>query len=136
MAQETRPLALVTGASTGIGYELAKCCALNGFDLVAVADEPKIMQAADEFRALGARVEAVEADLATRDGVEKCYAAAQRLDRPIDALLANAGRGLGRAFLDQDIDEAQRVVDTNISGTIYLVHKIGRDMRRRDAAKS
>ena len=46
MAQETRPLALVTGASTGIGYELAKICAENGFDLVVAADEPKIEDAA------------------------------------------------------------------------------------------
>jgi uncharacterized protein len=135
MSQDTRPLALVTGASTGIGYELAKCCAQNSFDLVVVADEPKIHEAAQDFRALGTKVEAVEADLATRDGVDKCYAIAQRLNRPIDALLANAGRGLGRAFLDQDIDEAQRIVDTNISGTIYLLHKVGRDMRQRDAGK-
>ena len=81
MAQDTRPLALVTGASTGIGYELAKCCAQNGFDLVVVADEPKIMQAAGEFRALGAMVEAVEADLASLDGVDRFYAAAKRLNR-------------------------------------------------------
>src|SRR5205085_10694882 len=76
MAQDTRPLALVTGASTGIGCELAKCCAQNGFDLVVAADEPKIVQAASDFRALGATVEAVEADLATVEGVDKFYAAA------------------------------------------------------------
>ena len=53
MAQETRPLALVTGASTGIGYELAKICAENGFDLVVAADEPKIEDAARDLRKLG-----------------------------------------------------------------------------------
>ena len=65
MAQDTRPLALVTGASTGIGYELAKCCAENGFDLLIAADEPRIAEAGDDFRKLGANVEAVQADLAT-----------------------------------------------------------------------
>src|SRR5205085_1606040 len=89
MAQDTRPLALVTGASTGIGYELAKCCAENGFDLVVVADEPEINKAASDFRALGARVEAVEADLATLDGVDRFLGVAKKLNRPVEALLAN-----------------------------------------------
>lgn len=122
-----RPLAVVTGASTGIGLELAKLCARNGFDLVVAADEPQIRNAAEELRALGARVDAVEADLATREGVAALYETLQ--GRPVEALLANAGRGLGQAFLDQDFDAARRVVDTNITGTIEVIHRIGRDMR-------
>jgi uncharacterized protein len=129
MNSDIRPFAIVTGASTGIGYELAKLCAENGFDLLVAADEPAINQAAQDFRALGVNVEAVEADLATAQGVEKLYAAAK--GRPVDALLANAGHGLGRAFLDQDFNEAQHVINTNITGTIHLIHKVGRDMRGR-----
>jgi short-subunit dehydrogenase len=53
----------------------------------------------------------------------------------VDALLANAGRGLGRAFLDQDFKEIQRVIDTNVTGTLYLIQKIGRDMRARGAGR-
>ncbi len=68
MATQSRSLAVVTGASTGIGYELAKICAKNGFDLVVVADEPKINEAARDFEALGAKTVAVEADLATLPG--------------------------------------------------------------------
>jgi short-subunit dehydrogenase len=131
MAQDPRPLALVTGASTGIGYELARCCAENGFDLLIAADEPRIADAADGFRKLGATVEAVQADLATLPGVEQLDLALKRLNRPVDALIANAGRGLGKAFLDQDFADIMRVVNTNITGTIYLLHKIGRDMRAR-----
>jgi short-subunit dehydrogenase len=133
MAQATRPLAVVTGASAGIGYELAKLCAQNGYDLVIAADQAKIREAAEEFRALGAAVEAVEADLATLEGVDRLYAAAR--GRPVDILMANAGHGLGHGFLDQDFTDARHVIDTNITGTIYLIQKVGRDMRARGEGK-
>src|SRR5690349_12507714 len=122
-------LAVVTGASSGIGYELARFCAQDGFDLVIAADEPGIQQAAQEFRSLGIRVDAVEVDLATTEGVDRLYAAIG--GRPVDALLANAGHGLGHGFLDQDFQEVRHVIDTNITGTIYLAQKVGRDMRAR-----
>jgi uncharacterized protein len=125
--------AVVTGASTGIGFELARCCANDGFDLLIVADEPQIEQAAATLRASGAKVETIQADLATSDGVDRLYAAVK--DRPVDALLANAGRGLGRAFLDQDLKEVRRVIDTNITGTVELIHKVGNDMRRRNSGR-
>jgi short-subunit dehydrogenase len=124
-----RPLAVVTGASTGIGYDLAKGCARAGFDLIVVADEPEIAEAAKQFEALGTKVEAIEADLATPEGVERLYGAIG--GRPVDALLANAGRGLGRAFLDQDFEAVRHVIDTNITGTVDLLQRVGRDMRAR-----
>jgi short-subunit dehydrogenase len=125
----TQPLAIVTGASTGIGYELAKCCAEHGFDLLVAADESAIHEAAQAFRAFGITVEAVEADLATLEGVDKLYAATK--GRPIGALLANAGRGLGKGFLDQNFDDVRHVVDTNITGTLYLLQKVRNHMRAR-----
>ena len=122
-------LAVVTGASSGIGLELAKQCAGNGFDLVIAADDPAIEQTAGELRKMGAAVETVQADLATVDGVDRLYAALK--GRAVDALLANAGHGLGHGFLDQDFSDARHVIDTNITGTLYLIQKVGRDMRRR-----
>jgi uncharacterized protein len=112
MTSDTRPLAIVTGASAGIGYELAKCCAQQGFDLLVAADQSAIHDAAQDFRALGAAVEAIEADLATLNGVDRLYATTK--GRPVDALLANAGHGLGHAFLDQPFEEVRHVIDTNI----------------------
>src|SRR5204862_3660658 len=92
-------------------------------------DEPAITEAAQDFHTLGAAVEAVEADLATLAGVDKLYAATK--GRPVAALLANAGHGLGHGFLDQDFDDVRHVIDTNITGTIYLLQRVGRDMRAR-----
>ena len=127
MADPIRKLAVVTGASTGIGLELARECAKNGYDLLIAADEAEIETAADELRREGGNVEAVQADLATMEGVDELY---RRIEgRHVDALLANAGRGLGRAFLDQDFEDIRRVIDTNVTGTVYLIHKIGGDMR-------
>jgi uncharacterized protein len=126
-------LAIVTGASTGIGLELARCCAQVGLNLVIAADEPAIERVAVDLRRLGGSVEPVETDLATTEGVDKLCAAVG--DRPIDALLANAGVGLGKAFLDQDFGRIRHVVDTNITGTLYLIHRIGNEMLRHKSGR-
>ena len=129
MTNTSKPLAIVTGASTGIGYELARCCAEDGHDLIVAADEARIREAAETFRRLGAGVTPVEADLATREGIDTLMAATA--DRPVDALLANAGQGLGGAFLDQDFTRLRRIVDTNVTGTLDLIQRVGRQMRER-----
>ncbi len=125
--------AIVTGASSGIGRQLARQCADHGFDLLIAADEASIEQAALELRACGVHVDALVVDLSTTDGVDRLYAATA--GRPVDALLANAGRGLGKGFLDQDWSEARFVIDTNVVGTVYLVQRVGRDMRTRGQGK-
>jgi short-subunit dehydrogenase len=127
MLDAVKKLAVVTGASTGIGLELARQCAKNGFELIIAANEAEIDSAAAQLRGEGVSVEAVRVDLATTAGVDALYASIR--GRPLTALLANAGRGLGKAFLDQNWDEARFVIDTNVVGTTYLIHKIGRDMR-------
>ena len=128
----TRPFAIVTGASSGIGLELARIAAKRGYDLLIAADRPLTAVAA-ELGAHGGAVEFVETDLATREGVEKLYARVGQ--RQVDALLANAGHGLGKGFLDQEFAEAQHVINTNITGTIDLIQKVGRQMRRQKAGK-
>jgi uncharacterized protein len=122
-------LAVITGASSGIGRELAKIAAREGYELILVADEPQIDAAAGELRGTGAKVEAVEADLATFEGNERLLAAVG--GRPIDILIANAGRGLGHAFVEQSPEEWRRVIDTNVTGTTYLLQKAAQAMAAR-----
>ncbi|MCX6048236.1 MAG: SDR family NAD(P)-dependent oxidoreductase [Chloroflexi bacterium] len=133
MTTNKRSFAIVTGASSGIGYELAKLCAEHDFDLLIAADQPEIEKTAQELRALGVKVDALQVDLATLEGVDKLYAAAQ--GRSVDALLANAGHGLGHSFLEQDFAAIKHVIDTNITGTIYLLHKVLSDMRTRNQGR-
>ncbi|MDV5825026.1 SDR family NAD(P)-dependent oxidoreductase [Sphingobium naphthae] len=128
-----KPLAIITGASTGIGFELAHIAAREGYDLLVVADEPLIDAAADDLRRHGGDVQSVEADLATLDGVDQLLAAAG--DRPVDLLCANAGTGTGHAFLEQDVALWRRSIDTNITGTVYLLQKLLRTMVARNAGK-
>jgi short-subunit dehydrogenase len=126
-------LAIVTGASTGIGFELATLAAQDGYDIVVVADEPLIEAAAADFRQFGTEVTAVEADLATLEGVDTLLAAAN--GRPVDLLCANAGRGQGHAFLEQEVADWRRVIDTNVTGTVYLLQKVLREMVARNEGK-
>ena len=124
MSDNPQKLAVVTGASSGIGLELAKIAASEGYSLVIAADEPAIEQAASE---LGGSVQTVQADLGSMEGVDKL------LDkvggRRIDVLCANAGRGLGHGFVDQDWQDVRRVIATNVFGTTYLLHKVTRAMK-------
>ena len=121
-----RPLAVVTGASSGIGRELARLAAEDGHDLVIAADEGPLDDVADALRALGAEVEAVHTDLARPEGIDLVMGAIGQ--RPVAALLANAGHGLGHAFLDQEFAAIRHVIDTNVTGTLDLTHRVGRHM--------
>jgi uncharacterized protein len=130
MGQAVVPFAVVTGGSSGIGYELARQCLKNGFDVLIVADEPEIVDAGARLtNETGKTVETLEADLATAEGIDQLEAAIK--GRPVAALLANAGRGLGEGFLEQDFGDVRRVIDTNVTGTIDLIQRVATDMRRR-----
>jgi short-subunit dehydrogenase len=119
-------LAIITGASTGIGFELATLAAKDGYDLIVVADEPLIEAAAEDFKQFGTDVRSVQADLSTLEGVDMLLAAAG--GRRIDLLAANAGIGTGGAFLDQDVSNWRHSIDTNVTGTVYLLQKVLKDM--------
>lgn len=127
-----RKFALITGASSGIGREIAKLAAAEGYDLIVAADEP-LVDAAAGLREGGTEVRSIEADLATPAGVDALLAATA--GRQIDVLVANAGHGLGHGFLDQSVAEWRHVIDTNITGTLLLLHPVLKQMVARGEGK-
>jgi short-subunit dehydrogenase len=133
MTGDASKLAVITGASTGIGFELATLAAKDGYDLIVVANEPLINSAAEDFRQFGTQVTAVEADLSSISGVDQLLDAAQ--GRPIDVLVANAGIGTGGPFLELDVADWRHSIDTNITGTVYLLQRVLQSMVARNDGK-
>ncbi|KAF4407862.1 SDR family NAD(P)-dependent oxidoreductase [Streptomyces lycii] len=126
---DSRPLAVVTGASSGIGLELAAQFARNGFDLLVNAkDGTRLDAAAEDLRALGGEVRPVRADLRTYDGVEVLYAAVLATGRPVAAAALNAGVGKGGPFLDNDLGDEAAIIDLNISSSVHLAKRLLKDM--------
>jgi short-subunit dehydrogenase len=125
-------LAVVTGASSGIGLEIAKLAAQDGYDLIVAADTP-FVEAGPALRDYGVAVQEIEADLATRHGLDRVLAAVG--DRAVDVLVANAGHGLGHGFLDQAPDEWLHVINTDVVGTLMLIQPIVRRMVERGQGK-
>lgn len=132
----TRPLAAVTGASTGIGLELSREFARRGFDLVIAADDAAIEDAREQLARSGAQVEAVRADLGTPAGVEQLHARIRGTGRPLDAIALNVGVGAGGAFATgSSLEEHLRVVDVNVRGTVHLAKLVAAEMVARDAGR-
>jgi short-subunit dehydrogenase len=126
---EPRPLALVTGASSGIGLELAKQFAEHGYDLVIAAEDAELDDATRELQTRGAIVDAVRVDLATPDGVEELWRRTRAHPRPLAAAALNAGVGAGGAFAtDTRLEDELRIVDLNVRGTVHLSKHVVREM--------
>jgi short-subunit dehydrogenase len=132
-----RPFAVVTGASSGIGYELAKQFAQHGYDLLIAAEDTGIERAADDLRRDGGPwVQAVQVDLATFDGVEELYAAITSSGRPVDAIAINAGRGAGGDFTrGTDLRDELNIIDLNVTSTVHLAKRVLPEMVRRGAGR-
>lgn len=132
--QNTRKFAVITGASSGIGYELAHQCIQNGFDVLICAEDAGIEDAASKLLSSidGANIQTVQADLATREGVEKLVAA---IPRPVDALLLNAGVGVGGAFTDTDLDAELRMISLNCKHTVHVAKRVVPQMVSRGSGK-
>ncbi|MBV8906256.1 MAG: SDR family NAD(P)-dependent oxidoreductase, partial [Acidobacteriia bacterium] len=124
----TRQFAVVTGASRGIGYELAKQFALNGFDLLIAADSELVHRAASDLQALGANVQPVQVNLAKHEGTHELLAAIDEAGRPVDAVAINAGVGVGGRFIETDLAEEMDMVRLNVLSVLHLVKYMAKQM--------
>ncbi|HEX7978598.1 MAG TPA: SDR family NAD(P)-dependent oxidoreductase [Gemmatimonadaceae bacterium] len=130
--QSEIPFAVVTGASSGIGYELTRQFAEHGFDLLITSETKRIEETAQRLRELGAQVEAVRANLATYEGVESLYAQIRAMRRPIDVIVINAGAGVGGTFTDNEVNAELNLVALNVTAVVHLTKRVVKDMVARD----
>ncbi len=127
-----RQLAVVTGASTGIGLCLAREFATHGFDVLMAADEARINDSAQEIESLGAKVYAVQADLSKEAEVEKLWREVEATGRPVDAIAINAGIGTAGDFADEtDLRTELKLIDLNVRSTVHLAKLAARQMKAR-----
>lgn len=126
--ESLKQFAVVTGASSGIGYELAKQFAQNGFDLLVTAEDAGIAEAAQAFEAWGANVRTVQVDLSSYEGVEKLYSAIKAYGRPVDAVALNAGVGVHGPFSETDLMDELNLINLNVVSVVHLSKRLIKDM--------
>jgi uncharacterized protein len=120
-----RQLALVTGASSGIGLELARQFVENGFDVIINAEDDELAAAEASLAGNGAEVRAVKADLSTYDGVERLWAAVAAGGRPLDAVALNAGIGVNGDFTrDIPLEDDLRLIAVNVTAVVHLAKRV------------
>jgi short-subunit dehydrogenase len=128
-------LALVTGASSGIGYSLAEELGKRGYDLVICSSGERLEAATEDLRKAGVSVVEVIADLATPEGIAKLWDRTKELGRPLDVACLNAGIGVGGLFWETDLEEELKMINLNCTGTIHLAKHVVRDMVKRNNGK-
>lgn len=134
--EENRRYAVVTGASSGIGFELAKVFAAEGFDLLISAEDGELTSALMILQEEGARVEAHRVDLSTEAGVVELYRHIQNTGRPVDAIALNAGIGAGGAFATETrLSDELKLIDLNVRSTVHLCKLVVADMVKQDAGR-
>lgn len=125
---EKSQLAMITGASSGIGLEIAKQFAQNGYDIAISGSSDRIFEAAQTLREFGVEAYPHKADASTYDGVESFWTFVSELERPVDASVLNVGIGLGGAFVDTDLDEELKLISINITGLVHMAKRVVKHM--------
>lgn len=134
--QQPRPFAVVTGASSGIGFELAKVLAEEGYDLLITAEDEELEAAQRELNQLTASVECTREDLSSEQGVQRLFDRIQATARPVDVLCLNAGIGHGGDFArENELPKVLRLIDLNVRSTVHLCKLVVEGMVARDEGR-
>ena len=130
-----RPIALVTGASAGIGESFARYLVEHGHDLVIVArDENRLRERAEKWKAsFGVEVEVLPADLSTHEGLERVESRLRDESRPIEVLINNAGFGINKPFTSSNLDEEESLLDVLVKAPMRFMHVVLPLMKKRDS---
>jgi short-subunit dehydrogenase len=126
-----KPLAVITGASSGIGYELAREFHQHGFDLLLAAEDPGIFAAERSFDHSDAFVKGIQVDLASFEGVETLIQVIEDLGRPLDAVAINAGVGVSGAFSETDLRAEINLIHLNVVSAVHFAKRIIQIMKAR-----
>lgn len=133
--EQTRPFAVITGASYGVGFELAKKFAENGYDLLIASDSEAILEAQDDLEVFGTDVECIEVNLGTYKGVQILTETIMSYNRPVDVLVINAGEGTNGSFLDTNLRDEINLINLNIISAVHLTKNLIGDMFNQGAGK-
>jgi len=135
MQQATNPLAIITGGTSGIGYELAKVFAVNGYDVAISGSSERVYESAAELKALGVEAYAHRADAATYEGVQDFWDFIVSLNRPVDAAALNVGIAIGGGFAELALEDHLRIISINVSGLVHIAHRVTKHMLEQGRGK-
>lgn len=131
MATTSRPFAVITGASSGIGFELAKQFAQNNHDILIAAEDDGIILAAEQLSVFGTHVTPLRVDLAKDGGVDRLYQEIKATGLAVDAIAINAGVGVGGAFIDTALEDELNMIALNVTSSVHLAKHVVKDMAMR-----
>lgn len=123
-----RKLVMITGSSSGIGFELAKLFAKDNYDVAMSGSSDKIFESAKEIENIGVKTYPFKADAGTYEGVQNFWGFVENKERVLDAAVLNVGVSLGDSFLNNNLDDELKLIDINIKGTVHMAKRVARHM--------
>lgn len=130
-----QPFAVITGASTSLGFELARQFGLGGYDILIASGDNDIFTIQEKLEEEGIIVEAMKVNLGSFAGVENLYQRIIKSGKAVDALAINTTFGPGGDFTETNLNEEIKLINLNLLATIHLVKRVLPEMKERESGK-